>query len=718
MDEPDAPDPREEPSLNEPTRPMPSSDGDESPEQRDSPGKNPGSGDWHPPTVEELQAQLPHYDIFDLIGRGGMGAVYKAWQKTLDRVVAIKILARRGEGNAATFAERFKREAKAMARLKHGGIVAVHDAGETPSGLLYFVMEYVDGTDLQRQLDETSPLPAAQAVDITIRVCDALAYAHERGIIHRDIKPSNIMLESNGTVKVADFGLVKTVAGDSSGLTRANVAMGTPAYMAPESGLGAAMLDHRADIYAVGVMLYQMLTGKLPRGHFAPPSRLAPGIDKRLDRIVEHALRDDREERYGSAAEMQADLEGVLGRAGKKRVRASSDRRTAASGKTFLLAAVVAIAIAAGLAFYLRRSASRRTTGSDVVTLTGPPPHATLIGAMLLSWSSDDLDATNQSFEVSVQANGAAPIVKQVARNSLVPEDIEGTIRWKVRPVWHLANGAEKQGSWTAEREFTYFPNSLRRILATHTLVVGIGEADGMFIVDDEKGLRGIEIDLLHEIFSSILRDHHVREELVVESKKEIWGTKYFRLLDADGKVDVLASGISIDAARRKDYALDFTDPTFEYYQTLVTEASVKGIENGRLAVDRIGVADKTTNEALARKLLGNAALSRLKTYTASGAYDTLLDDLVAGRIDGALMDKPYALQKIHSRKKRDSENGITLAAQDLSPLNGFDVTSEKIGFAVRKSDQALLREMNAKLKNLGAERRALLEKYIPGWSE
>ncbi len=272
-------------------------------------------GGWQPPPPEELQTKLPQYEITELVGRGGMGAVYKGWQKSLDRFVAIKILPPGLESGDVDFAGRFKREAKSMARLKHPGIIPVFDAGETTDGLLYFVMDYVDGTDVQKMLADRGHLPVEEALGITTHVLAALAYAHEHGIIHRDIKPANIMVDAAGRVHVADFGLARSTAVDSTMLTGSHMVMGTPDFMAPETQLGMQQVDHRADLYAVGVMLYRMLTGKLPRGRFDPPSRAVPGLDKRLDRIMDRALQPERDARYSSAAELRTELEPILTRA-------------------------------------------------------------------------------------------------------------------------------------------------------------------------------------------------------------------------------------------------------------------------------------------------------------------------------------------------------------------------------------------------------------------
>ncbi len=266
---------------------------------------------WSPPSLEELQKLLPQYEISAFIAHGGMGAVYKGMQTSLRRTVAIKVLPPEIKERDPQFAARFKHEAQSMAQLSHPNIVAVHDAGETPGGLLYFIMEFVEGTDVGQFIASQGRIDPQRAIQITTDVCDALAFAHGEGIVHRDIKPSNIMLDKRGRVKVADFGLAKTVSEGATMLTETNVAMGTPDFMAPETFHPGIKIDARADIYAVGVMLCQMLTGSLPRGRFESPSDLVPQMDVRFDAIVDKAMCTDRELRYSSAQEMRLDLDGL-----------------------------------------------------------------------------------------------------------------------------------------------------------------------------------------------------------------------------------------------------------------------------------------------------------------------------------------------------------------------------------------------------------------------
>jgi serine/threonine protein kinase len=248
-----------------------------------------------------------------LIGRGGMGAVYKGTQLSLERDVAIKLLPPAFERQDLAFAERFKNEARLMGRMNHPAIVSVYDFGRTVDGQLYFVMEYVDGTDVQRMIAREGKLPPEHALAITAHLCDALGYAHKQGIVHRDIKPSNVLIDMEGRIKVADFGLAKlSDKTQNYGLTQTGMALGTPDYVAPESLMLCTDVDGRADIYAVGVMLYQMLTGDIPRGMFKMPSQKFQSIDPRFDAIIRRALEHDREERYQSSHELRLALDVIL----------------------------------------------------------------------------------------------------------------------------------------------------------------------------------------------------------------------------------------------------------------------------------------------------------------------------------------------------------------------------------------------------------------------
>ena len=352
---------------------------------------------FNPPGIAELAPLFPQLEILELIGKGGMGAVYKARQKQLDRIVALKILPP-GIGDDPAFAERFAREAKALAKLNHPGIVTLYEfgvaagvppavepgilpggkgaissergknsdtvpggkmppstSGGTPDAtpLYFFLMEYVDGVNL-RQLLHAGRISPREALAIVPQICDALQFAHDQGIVHRDIKPENILLDRRGRVKVADFGLAKIVGNDASfgvppsggsgtanpdrlkaelqtALTDAGKVMGTPNYMSPEQIAAPGEVDHRADIYALGVVFYQMLTGELPGKPIVPPSQSGGKvqIDVRLDEVVLRALERKPELRYQQVSEVKTMVETIVSEGGGSEIGSNSSRWTA-----------------------------------------------------------------------------------------------------------------------------------------------------------------------------------------------------------------------------------------------------------------------------------------------------------------------------------------------------------------------------------------------------
>ncbi len=260
--------------------------------------------------VEEI-AKTFHamVEILGFIGKGGMGAVYKARQPGLDRLIALKILPPE-VANDPGFAERFNREARTLARLNHPNIVAVYDFGKA-GAQHYLVMEYVDGANL-REVEQSGKLSAEQALAIVPQICEALQFAHNEGIVHRDIKPENLLLDKKGRLKITDFGIAKilNVVTDKAALTGARDVVGTPHYMAPEQIEKPQTVDHRADIYSLGVVFYEMLTGELPLGKFAPPSKKVQ-VDVRLDEVVLHTLEKEPSRRYQQASQLKTDVETI-----------------------------------------------------------------------------------------------------------------------------------------------------------------------------------------------------------------------------------------------------------------------------------------------------------------------------------------------------------------------------------------------------------------------
>ncbi|MCA8964438.1 MAG: serine/threonine protein kinase [Planctomycetes bacterium] len=263
------------------------------------------------PTPEELQPLFADYELQTLLGRGGMGFVYRARHRRLDRIVALKLL--RGDLAAdPAFAERFEREARALAMLDHPGIVGVHDFGRA-GDWFFLAMEYVDGANL-RDLLRGGQLTTRDVLTFVPQLCDALQYAHDRRVVHRDIKPENILVDQDGKVHVADFGLAKLLGdGPGIGLTQSDQAVGTPHYMAPEQVVASGSVDHRADLYSLGVVLYEMLTGTLPIGRFAPPSSSAPAA-RGFDPVVMKSLENDPARRHQTANDVKSHLQEAGGR--------------------------------------------------------------------------------------------------------------------------------------------------------------------------------------------------------------------------------------------------------------------------------------------------------------------------------------------------------------------------------------------------------------------
>lgn len=273
------------------------------------------------PTPQALAACFPDLDIIELLGQGGMGAVYKAQQIKLGRHVALKILKPDSCSDPA-FAERFHREARLLAKLNHPNIVAVHDFGQVtterlptdaslPPTLYYIVMEHVDGTNLRDGI-RTPEESAETALQIIPQVCQALQYAHDEGVVHRDIKPENILIDRRGQAKLVDFGLARLVTASQHdySLTATHQIMGTPAYMAPEQMESTRSVDHRADIYSLGVVFYELLTGDLPLGQFQPPSKKSD-TDSRLDDVVLRAMAKEPDRRFQHISDLQSSVEQI-----------------------------------------------------------------------------------------------------------------------------------------------------------------------------------------------------------------------------------------------------------------------------------------------------------------------------------------------------------------------------------------------------------------------
>jgi serine/threonine protein kinase len=342
----------------------------------------------NPPSLDDVRAAFTQLEVLEMIGRGGMGAVFKVRQPKLNRWAALKLLPESVASDPA-FAGRFEREAQLLARLSHPNITAVYDYGQA-GGFYYVLMEFIDGVNL-RQAMQASRFTPAQALGIVPKICEALQYAHEEGVLHRDIKPENILIDAKGRVKLADFGIAKivtevethpaSVAASGEGITHAGTTLGTPQYMAPEQRETPDDVDHRADIYSLGVVFYELLTGELPVGKFAPPSAIS-AADPRVDAIVQQALENERERRQHSAGEMRTQVETIRGtaalptpafpaEAGAGGPEVSRMVNAPAIG-LMVVSALNILILSAGLIFILFFVPWETSPAGDAATYTGP----------------------------------------------------------------------------------------------------------------------------------------------------------------------------------------------------------------------------------------------------------------------------------------------------------------------------------------------------------
>lgn len=261
-----------------------------------------------------LGTRLSGYEIGKVLGRGAMGTVYSAKQISLDRLVAVKVMAGDLVGQNE-FILRFRREAAALAALAHTNVVGIIDQGNVGSNW-YFVMEHVDGPTLRRELSRKS-LTLPMALDYAAQIGRGLAYAHGKGVVHRDLKPENVLLADEGGVqkvaKICDFGLADILYSDRSyvNLTGSRISMGTVNYMAPEQRQDAGRVDQRADVFSYGVVLYELFTGELPVGRFPQPSERNKALDRRLDPIIMKALEPDARRRPPNVNEIVDRIDSV-----------------------------------------------------------------------------------------------------------------------------------------------------------------------------------------------------------------------------------------------------------------------------------------------------------------------------------------------------------------------------------------------------------------------
>jgi len=281
-------------------------------------------------TIEQSKgSQIPGYQLLGKLGKGAMATVFKAKQISLDRIVAVKVLPKRSSDNME-FVERFYKEGKAAARLSHNNIVQAIDVGSSPEGYHYFVMEYVEGKTLYDIMQpppvgEGKAFSEADALDIAIQMADALAHAHQRGLIHRDVKPKNILLTPQGVAKLTDLGLARATDDKEAAESEAGKAYGTPYYISPEQIRGDVDIDYRSDIYSLGATVYHMVTGRPPfdgetpsavmhkhlKQQLVPADHVNTNLSAGVGEIIDLAMAKSRDDRYRTTEDMLEDLEAV-----------------------------------------------------------------------------------------------------------------------------------------------------------------------------------------------------------------------------------------------------------------------------------------------------------------------------------------------------------------------------------------------------------------------
>ena len=453
------------------------------------------------PPIEEIAAAFPQLEILELIGQGGMGFVYKARQSHLDRTVALKILAPELQRDPS-FAERFAREARALGKLRHPNIVTLHEHGEN-GGFFYLLMEYVDGVNL-RQAMAAGRFTPEQALAVVPPICDALQSAHAQGVWHRDIKPENILLDRDGRVKIADFGIAR-IASDpvcNFTLTFTGHTLGSAAYMAPEQHENPRHVDHRADIYSLGVVIYEMLTGELPLGRFPAPSQRAE-VNARIDEIVLRTLEKERELRQQSADEVKTDVTSISSHASppqRKNVplaSPASGKRLGAKTIFFLCAGSLALGCAA---FFLQAMLSKRPEER----LQDSPPladHGTKEQPAAVSTANDWKIDTEKL--VTPEREGWAPWQTHIK---------EGNMRALQRD-WSGASASYLEGLAVAQKKAETVPGWQANVAESYRYV-----GDAMCAMSDLKGaLRNYQagVAIYEKLLEKTPADSQLRDHLI-----------------------------------------------------------------------------------------------------------------------------------------------------------------------------------------------------------
>jgi serine/threonine-protein kinase len=313
------------------------------------------------------------YEIVREIGKGSMGVVYQAHDPQIDRLVALKIL-RSDRLTSEDFVHRFLKEAKAIGRLSHPNIVTVYDVGED-QGTVYIAMEFLDGAPLNKVVEEKK-MNEREVADLGIQVAETLDYAHKKGIVHRDIKPSNIIVQTNGQIKITDFGIAHVEDPAASVQTQAGEILGTPAYMSPEQVVSRPV-DGRSDLFSLGIILYELSAGRRPFGgdslasifnaitheNPSPPSKVNPALTANVSQVIMKCLRKVPDERFESGMSLAEALRGVLREKESIAVKAPGSERRSSKTAFFALILVALMAVGGGAYYFMTPKAKPPSPG-------------------------------------------------------------------------------------------------------------------------------------------------------------------------------------------------------------------------------------------------------------------------------------------------------------------------------------------------------------------
>ncbi len=657
--------------------------------------------------------------------------------------------------------DRFLQEARTLAKFDHPNIVRVHNVFED-NGTAYMVMQFEQGEALDRLFKFRRIESEADLQRIAYPLLDGLEYIHEAGFIHRDIKPPNIYVRQDGSPVLLDFGSARFAIG---GETKTLTSLVTPGFAPYEQyNTETGKQGPWTDIYGMGATLYTGLKGgcgpldAIARGNACIEGKvdpLIPAVDVGKGKYSESFLSaidaalqfqsNDRPQTIHKWRSMFPDIKPTANRHRsitdetptviadintEVRAEESSERKDplstnrllneaseipsypgAAKSKShirFAFAMIAGFLILAFLMFLSPLTLDEHSMKGASISILGPEDDA-LIVAPTLSYKWEFIPTTNIQFEVERQTEDGKIHQERLVRTSFNERQLTGIIRWRVRPVWKNDLGKEVEGVWSAFRTVHYYKNTLNKIIETATLHIGIAEEDGIYVRLEDGKLGGLEVELLRKLFTNLIRAAGGDRNLRIDYTYAVWGDQFFGLLK-NKEIDVLVSGISALRERENRYSIAFSSPYINYTNGLLFHNGTTPFIGRSLGLSRVGVAKKTTNELVGRRLLVDADKNVLQLYSGSNTYESMTRDLVLNKLDGVLLDEPYVIKFFNLLKSDGHDICFRLIEEDLlSPVH-----SENIGMAVRASDHELLVGINAFLKTNYTIVTKLKDRFLP----